>query len=358
MIVTPSVLQLFKPEEVPNLQVVTLCGEPLPETLAETWLPHITLINGYGPTETIIVTSVQPLKLGGRINVGRPFNNVSYYVLDRDLRMVPTGVVGELYISGLCVAKGYVNRPETTAELFIENPFKPGTIMYKSGDMARWNLDGQMEIIGRADDQVKLKGYRIELGEVTSTMGSYPAVGSAIALVKDKTLTGFVTPANVDTEALRDWLFDFLPEYMVPATIVALEKFPMTSNGKIDKAKLKSSSLQTSESRQLPVNEKQKLVISIMSSILNVDVDQIDLNTSFFALGGDSISAIALVSAFRRNGLHLTVPQLFKATTPARLAAIAQEISDKPAYSSDFVISSLQPVRPRIYVRSQQAYRV
>ncbi|KAL1922696.1 uncharacterized protein VTP21DRAFT_10235 [Calcarisporiella thermophila] len=359
---TPTGLLKLNPSNYPNIKFITAIGEACPNFLVDRWGANVKFFTDYGPTEaSITCTCTQPLRPGMSPTMGRVFPNMRVYVLDKDLQQVPIGVKGQLYIGGVGVAVGYLNRPELTADRFVDDPFgEPNSKMYASGDLVRFSPSGDLEFCGRIDDQVKLKGYRIELEEVIGAMSRHPSVESAVALVKDNILFGFVTPSNVDVETVRDSLFESLPDHMVPAIIIALESFPMTSNGKINKAQLKETLQQTSESRQLPVNEKQKLVISIMSSILNVDVDQIDLNTSFFALGGDSISAIALVSAFRRNGLHLTVPQLFKATTPARLAAIAQEIFDKPAYSSDVVVGNiaLAPNQHMIYVRSQQAYRV
>ncbi|KAL1916146.1 uncharacterized protein VTP21DRAFT_6150 [Calcarisporiella thermophila] len=336
LMITPSGLQHINPESVPNLQVVILVGEPVPQVLAEHWLPHVKIFNGYGPTETSLGTSVQELKHGQRVGVGRPFNNVSYYVLDHNLKMVPLGVPGELYIGGPGVAKGYVNRPDLTEERFIDNPFSAGTKMYRTGDLVRWNSEGNLEIMGRIDDQVKLKGYRIELGEVASAMNAYVGVDAAVAVVKDNALIGFVTPDHVDVEALRDSLFEFLPEYMVPATIVALEKFPLTTNGKVDKAKLKEIPLQQADSQQLPATDKQKLVVNLMASVLNIDASTIDINTSFFALGGDSVSAIAFVTVLRRHGLHISIKQLYKTPTPARLVA---EPTSNTADNSDIVVN-------------------
>ncbi|KAL1925070.1 uncharacterized protein VTP21DRAFT_4724 [Calcarisporiella thermophila] len=317
--ITPTGLQHIQPEDVPNLHVITVCGEPVPQSLVDKWSQHVKLLNAYGPTETSIISSVQELRRGKRIGIGRPINNMSYYVLDQKLRMAPLGVTGELYIAGPGIAKEYLNRPELTTERFIENPFIPGTTMYKTGDIVRWNLDGNLEILVRSDDQVKLKGYRVELGEVAAAMNTYPGVEVAVALVNESMLIGFVTPVGVDVDRLRDSLFDTLPDYMVPATIVALEAFPMTTNGKVDKDKLREIPAQSAVDRQLPATDKQQLVVDLMATVLNVDRNMIDLQTSFFALGGDSISATALISAFHKHGLDISLKQLYKSPTPATL---------------------------------------
>ncbi|KAL1923976.1 uncharacterized protein VTP21DRAFT_7011 [Calcarisporiella thermophila] len=339
LIITPTGLQHIEPKDVPNLQVVTLVGEPVSRALAEKWLPHVRLFNGYGPTETKLGASIQELESGKKIGVGRPFNNMSYYVLDHNLKKVPMGIVGELYIAGVGVSKGYINRPNLTEERFIENPFMPGKTMYKTGDMVRWNRDGNLEIIGRTDDQVKLNGYRIELDEVASVINAHPGVELGIALVKNNTLIGFVSPATVDTEMLRDSLFNVLPEYMVPANIFALEGIPMTINGKIDKTKLEEL-VHRAQNLDLPLTDIQTFVINCFASILNIDANSISLHTSFFALGGDSISAVALVSALSKHGFDLTLPQVFRALTPARLAAIMQMRQTNPIQVSKNVVQS------------------
>ncbi|KAL1914205.1 uncharacterized protein VTP21DRAFT_9675 [Calcarisporiella thermophila] len=332
LLITPTGLQHIKPEDAPNLQVIYVAGEPVPQTLVDTWLPYARMFNAYGPTETSIITSAQELKKGVRIGVGRPINNMSYYVLDHNLKIVPIGVTGELYITGPGVTKGYINQPEFTAERFIDNPFRLGTRMYRTGDLVRWNLDGNLEILGRTDDQIKLMGYRVELGEVATVINAYPGVELAVALVKDSTLFGFVTPAEVDVEAVRNSLFDFLPDYMVPATIIALETFPITANGKVDKQKLKMLPLQKNTGQHLPVTEKQKLIIKLIATVLKIDVDMLDFNSSFFALGGDSISAITLVSVFRKHGLIVNIAQVLKAPTLAQLAAIVRQKNNRETH--------------------------
>ncbi|KAL1922849.1 uncharacterized protein VTP21DRAFT_9225 [Calcarisporiella thermophila] len=335
LFITPTGLQHLKLEHVPKLRVMTVGAEAVPQSLVDVWTQHVELFNVYGPTETSIISSMQKLNANERIGVGRPFNNASYYVLDQALKMVPLGVAGQLYIAGAGVSKGYINEQKLTSVSFIDNPFVPGTLMYRTGDMARWNMQGNLEIIGRVDDQVKVKGYRVELSEVATAINSLKGVEAAVAIVKDNTLYGFVTPFIKNVDAIHDSLFDLLPGYMVPAKIVALDKFPQTCNGKVDKSKLMDMLLQPAMDKQLPVTDKQKLVIDLMASVLDIDVSQINLNTSFFALGGDSISAIALVSAFRRHGLIISVAQIFKAPTPARMVAVAQERRDKLTYSLD-----------------------
>ncbi|KAL1925065.1 uncharacterized protein VTP21DRAFT_4719 [Calcarisporiella thermophila] len=351
LLITPTGLQHFKPDDVPRLRVIALGAEPVPQSLVDKWLPHVKLFNAYGLTEASIMSSIQELTRGDRIGIGRPINNMSYYVLDHKFRMVPLGVTGELYIAGPGVARSYLNRPELTAEKFLENPFMLGTTMYRTGDLVRWNADGNLEILGRTDDQVKLKGYRVELGEVSAAMYTYPGVDLAVAIVKESTLVGFVTPASVDVDTLRDSLFDILPDYVVPAIIVALDEFPVTTNGKIDKQKLKDIPLQPTRDCRHPVTDKHKLVVSLMASVFNIDESTIDLNTSFFALGGDSISAIALVSAFRRYSLSISVSQIFKSPTPSRLAAIAQEVHTRQVKTVTAVVGGvpLTPIQRRYF---------
>ena len=187
-----------------------------------------------GPTEITILSHISTLSVGDNITIGPPIPNTTCYILDAEMRMVPIGVDGEMYLGGIGVSSGYVNLPEMTAERFADDPFNPGFKMFKSGDRGRLLPSGNFEMLGRKDDQVKLKGYRVELGEVISAMMRDTSVTVATAIVKDGVnLIGFVTPANVRTDKFRELISESLPVYMVPRTIVAIESMPMTSNGKV-----------------------------------------------------------------------------------------------------------------------------
>jgi amino acid adenylation domain-containing protein len=231
-LLTPSMLKLVNPKEHPNLKQLVVAGELFPQSLQELWCSRIRLINAYGPSETTIGSSVQLiLSEKQHISIGKPLPNTVQYIVNSDLELVPVGVSGELIIGGVGVAKGYLGRPDLTDEKFIPNHFlNDGTTMYKTGDICRWLENGEIEILGRADDMVKVNGYRIELNEVRDNLEH---VESAEVLKVDNKLVAFVTPKTVDLEKVLEAAMEKLPHYMIPSVFVPLDKFPLTGNGKV-----------------------------------------------------------------------------------------------------------------------------
>ncbi|KAL2911918.1 hypothetical protein HK105_208582 [Polyrhizophydium stewartii] len=259
------------------------------------------------------------------------------YVLDSRLRQVPIGVVGEYFTStpGINASRGYLNLPDLTAQRFVPDPFspEPGARMFRTGDLGRLLPDGNFEILGRMDDQVKLKGYRIELDEVAAAMMRHPRVSAAAAVVKDKThLVGFVVPADVDHDELRDVVAAALPAYMVPAVFVGLAVMPTNTNGKTDKKALAAMHVEIAVDALQ--TDTERALAAVWSQVLGVQVADIGRATSFFALGGDSISAIKAAAAMQRAGISITVPQLFKAQTVARVAALADAADAHDGHSN------------------------
>ena len=254
----PSLLGLFLSLPGVNqwrtLRRVPIGGEPLPGEIADKF--HATfdalLYNFYGPTETIVNATSYPVEgaQGTRVvPIGRPKINTQIHLLDDALQPVPVGVIGEIYIGGTHVARGYHRRPGLTAERFVADPFTPGARLYRSGDLARRNADGDIEFVGRADEQVKIRGFRIELGEVGAAISVDPSVGQAVVVASDlpglgKSLVGYVTPADgagrdtVDLERIRARVAAALPEYMTPAAYVVIDEIPITAHGKIDRPAL------------------------------------------------------------------------------------------------------------------------
>ncbi|KAF0701686.1 hypothetical protein As57867_007852, partial [Aphanomyces stellatus] len=239
LICTPTGLALLgNPSQYPRLKVVSLAGEPLPSTLKDLWSPVVRLNNCCGPSETTIISHAKQQHPNTPVTVGRPIPNLSCYVLDTKQRIVPMGVTGEFYVGGLGVTLGYLNLPQETAAKFLPDPFwtqaNGRRMMYRSGDFGRLLPSGDFEILGRQDNQVKLKGYRIELDEVAEAMMQHPNVVAAAAIVKDKShLVGYFTPAHINNEALKDTVAARLPVYMVPAVWIGLDAMPLTVNGKI-----------------------------------------------------------------------------------------------------------------------------
>ncbi|RHY46294.1 hypothetical protein DYB30_013217, partial [Aphanomyces astaci] len=308
---TPTALSLLgDPNQYPQLKVVAVAGEAFPVALKDLWAPRVKLFNLYGPSECAIMTHGSRLSLTESIAIGSVLPNVHCYVLDDNHRQVPFGILGEFYLSGICVSPGYINLPEMTEDRFLVDPFGHGR-MYKTGDLGRLLPNGQFEIAGRQDSQVKLKGYRIELDEVANAMMQHLSVKSAAAIVKDKThLVGYFTPAHVNVDALRQCVADQLPVYMVPAVWVGLDDMPQNSNGKIDVKVLQSMDVSV-DVETLETDVELKMA-TVWANVLGVNVSEIGRQSSFFALGGDSLSVVRVIAACKALGLALSGGQMTK----------------------------------------------
>ncbi len=301
------------------------------------------LHNLYGPTETAIDVTFYPVSSPeDTIPIGRPVANTSIYLLDRNKRPVPIGVAGELCIGGVQVARGYLNRPELTAERFIANPFKAGERLYRSGDLARWRADGNIEYLGRMDHQVKVRGFRIELGEIEAALLGDGGVAQTAVLVREdhpgeKRLIGYVVPAiaqSIDPAALRAHLNKSLPNYMVPVAIVVLEKLPLNANGKLDRKALPAPDLSTASKNYVaPRNELEEQLVKVWQEVLGVQ--PIGVTDDFFTLGGHSLLALRVVSRSNAlSGKQLSLSAIFEAKTIAQLAQRLQG-NDLTAGASD-----------------------
>ncbi|KAL2913336.1 hypothetical protein HK105_207214 [Polyrhizophydium stewartii] len=343
LFITPTGLsQLGHPESFPDIVQVTVGGEACPEELKELWAPYVRINNAYGPTEISFISHIVPVGQSQSMALGSPIPNMSCYILDSQQRLVPVGVVGEMCIGGIGVSRGYINLPDLTAQRFVPDPFspEPGARMFRTGDLGRLLPDGNFEILGRMDDQVKLKGYRIELDEVAAAMMRHPRVSAAAAVVKDKThLVGFVVPADVDHDELRDVVAAALPAYMVPAVFVGLAVMPTNTNGKTDKKALAAMHVEIAVDALQ--TDTERALAAVWSQVLGVQVADIGRATSFFALGGDSISAIRLVAKAKQQGLTLSSALIFKAPTLAKMALAATVSETRAAVSSAPVTGSV-----------------
>ncbi|MFC0450890.1 non-ribosomal peptide synthetase [Rhodococcus jostii] len=241
---TPAVPAQMDPTGLTDLEMLAVAGEVCPPELVARWGAGRTVLNLYGPTEvTIWATATEPLDPGSRPTIGRPIEGVSAVVLDRFLQPVPAGVVGELYLSGPGVGRGYLERPGVSATRFVANPFATDLQrMYRTGDLVRWSQDHELEFVDRADDQVKIRGFRVELGEVTAVLGRHPGVDTAIAVAHDRngelTVDGYVHGAGLDSEEVLAGVAERLPGYMVPSTVTVLDAVPLTPSGKVDRSAL------------------------------------------------------------------------------------------------------------------------
>ncbi|KAJ1919528.1 hypothetical protein IWQ60_007229, partial [Tieghemiomyces parasiticus] len=312
--VTPSFLAKLRPEQFPLLRGIICGGEPCNQSLVNSWSSHCGLVNGYGPTETTVISLTSVPSIGDMITVGRPLRNVLAYIVDDDLHLVPVGTPGQLLIGGLGVARGYCNLPELTAQRFIPNPFGPG-LVYLTGDRARWLSNGHVGLLGRIDHQVKLRGYRIELEEIETSATSFPTVRLAAAAVRNDRLVLFVEPHSVDISALLDHLRNRLAKFMVPDNVAPVTQLPLTTNGKVDRRALPD--LTAPITAALPVDSSNFTGLELRlreawGHVLSLSAERIGATDDFFRIGGDSISAILLVSKCQQLGLRITVPLIYK----------------------------------------------
>ncbi|MFI8933342.1 amino acid adenylation domain-containing protein [Streptomyces sp. NPDC053474] len=335
--VSPSVLA--SEDDLPDtLQTVLTGGEALPAALVDRWSPGRRVIQAYGPTETTICSTMSaPLAPGhDQVPLGGPIHNVRHYVLDAFLQPVPPGVVGELYITGVGLARGYLGRPGLTAERFVASPFAPGERMYRSGDRFRWTPEGQLLFAGRVDAQVKVRGYRVEPAEIEAVLAEHPGVGQVAVAVRrdgpgDKQLVAYVVPSadasgenGTLTSALRELAAERLPEYMMPAAFVSLEQMPLTPNGKLDHRALQTLDFAGMSSKRDPRTAMEARLCALFAEVLGLE--RVGPDDSFFELGGDSIISMQLSARARRQGLELTPWQVFEERTPERLALLVTEL--------------------------------
>jgi len=291
------------------------------------------LVNEYGPTETTVGCCIYQIeKESHTIPIGRPIANTEIYILDDALQAVPIGAIGEIYIGGAGLARGYWGRPELTAERFTPNPFKSNTRLYKTGDLARYLKDGNIEFLGRCDDQVKVRGYRIELGEIELVLSRHEDVAQAVVVANEdefgiKRLVAYVVPGEFSPSPteLREYLEGILPEYMVPSFFMYIEQIPITLNGKVDRKSLPSPDFATrSLENELvaPKNENERELCEIWRTILGIE--KVGIRDHFFRLGGDSIISIQLVSKARQKDIIFSVKDVFNHPTIEALASVAQ----------------------------------
>ncbi|MDI9897101.1 non-ribosomal peptide synthase/polyketide synthase [Rhodococcus sp. IEGM 1381] len=327
-IITPAVLGTMDPAGIDSLEVLSVGGDVTTPELLERWAPGRKYFNGYGPTETTIISSFAELTPGEPITVGRPIHGMSALILDARLNPVPTGVTGDLYLGGGALARGYLDRFALTAERFVANPHgTDGARMYRTGDVVRWTRELQLEFVGRTDFQVKVRGFRIELGEIDSTLTSDPGVDFAVTLGHElpsgvTTLVSYVLPARgaaVDVAELTALVEKSLPAYMVPSSIIVLDAVPLTPVGKLDREALPAPVFEAREFRA-PTTALEQTVAGVFTDVLRIG--QVGLDDDFFALGGNSLIATQVVSRLGA-ALDTVVPvrALFESPTVAALVA-------------------------------------
>ncbi|MFJ2774001.1 amino acid adenylation domain-containing protein [Streptomyces sp. NPDC087300] len=339
MKVTPSHLPLLQelPESVSPSGTLIIGGEQLTGEALTAWRerhPSVRVINAYGPTESTVNCAQFEILPGqevgsGPVPIGRPFGHLRMYVLDGALRPAPVGVAGELYLAGPQLARGYWGRAGLTAERFTADPHgAPGARMYRSGDLARWNAEGQLEYVGRTDHQVKLRGHRVELGEIESAVLAHPAVAQAALVLRedepgDHQLVAYTVAAEGRTVQPAHVLAELggqLPDYMVPSAIVVLDALPLTVNGKLDRAALPAPAYADRPvGGRGPRTPQEEILCTLFAEVLGLD--RVGIDDDFFTLGGHSLRATRLVSRIRRTlDVELPIRQLFETPTVAGVA--------------------------------------
>ncbi|ANP50825.1 hypothetical protein AVL59_15410 [Streptomyces griseochromogenes] len=337
---TPSHLPLLLrlPAAYAPTDQLVVGGEQLTGALVDHWRkarPGVTVINEYGPTEATVGCCVYRLEPedpvpAGNVPIGRATWETRLHVLDDRLTPVPYGRTGELYIAGGQLARGYLANPGLTAERFVADPFgPPGTRMYRTGDLARWSPDGELEFLGRVDDQVKVRGHRIELGEIEAVLGRHPDVTQAVVVVREDEpgLEQLVAYVLVDgeacaPEALHSHACRFLPDYMRPSAYMCLPALPLTANGKVDRRALPPPPDDTTVVPDEPGSGREETLRAIFGKLLGKP--GVSLDDDFFASGGNSVAAAALADLARRRGLLLSLRDVFERRTPRTLAALLE----------------------------------
>jgi amino acid adenylation domain-containing protein/non-ribosomal peptide synthase protein (TIGR01720 family) len=341
----------------PGVRIINLAGEPLKQSLVdtlyrETAVAHV--YDLYGPSEDTTYSTCTRRELGGQANIGRPLVNTTAYMLDGQLQQAPLGVAAELYLAGDGITRGYLFRPGLTAERFVPNPFSSsGERMYRTGDLTRFSDDGRIEYVGRIDHQVKVRGFRIELGEIEARLLAQDSVREGVVLAVDghsgQHLVAYVVPSDSSlsleqlddlSETLQAALKAHLPEYMVPAQWLFLEQLPLTPNGKLDRKALPAADLSQSQREYVaPSTPLEQQLAEVWQDILKIE--RVGVTDNYFALGGDSIISIQLVSRARQQGIRFTPKDLFQQQTVQKLAAVVALESSTDEAPADYPLAQL-----------------
>nr|QNL14925.1 AptD [Brasilonema sp. CT11] len=342
----PSVLSLLPQATLPNLQTVVTAGEACPTELVTRWAKGRRFFNAYGPTESTVCATIALVQPNGKKPpIGQPLPNIRIYILDANNQLLPPGIPGELCIAGMGLARGYLNRPDLTADKFLEvELFGKTERIYKTGDLARWGDDGNLEYLGRIDDQVKLRGFRIELAEIEASLLQHPLVKEAIVTLykteNNQSLIAYVTGMTTDLPTqLKNHLKSRLPDYMIPAQIIVLDKLPLTPNGKIDRKALPVPNFEVGSSYTAPRNQVEKQLAQVWSAVL--ERQEIGIHDNFFDLGGHSLLAMKLLNNIQQVfDQQLGLSSLFQNPT---IAQLAQQLGNTEVQQSHADLLSLQP---------------
>ncbi|KAH0497669.1 hypothetical protein TgHK011_004958 [Trichoderma gracile] len=334
---TPSLLVALRPKEYTNLDTIGLAGEAVSQSLADAW-SHKRLFNFYGPSECGPISTGTELLPGHQVTIGKPVPNLEVFILDHHRSLVPLGVTGEIFISGEQVTHGYWNSPSETRMAFLPNPFSPGKLMYKTGDLGYWTQEMNVVFVGRIDSQFKIRGFRVEMEEVErAIMATDRGIQTAAAIADHNRIVAFVTPSTVSIDSVRHKVKELLPAYACPARIVALETLPKSSNLKIDRAALRALAAGSDDGGEDPSTPTEKMIAEIWSRVLsfhtNTHKRRISRDADFLAIGGNSLLAIKAARLISDSmGHHVPVPLLIREAVLSNLAEAVDQcgVREKP----------------------------
>tara|TARA_R110000764_G_scaffold208074_1_gene293709 strand:+ start:9827 stop:32275 length:22449 start_codon:yes stop_codon:yes gene_type:complete len=342
----PTVLNTLNPIDLPWLKIVVSVGEACSKATVQRWLSqNRQFVNAYGPTECTVCSTIHTVDTRADLEpitpIGRSIAQVQVYVLDANKQVLPVGMVGELYIGGIGLARGYLGHVRLTAERFVPDHLssQAGARLYRTGDLARYLLNGELEFIGRDDEQVKIRGFRVELNEIASVLQQHPSLRDATVELREenniKQLVGYVVAeqneTKIDSQVLIEWLIKWLPDYMVPHRYITLEAMPLTPNGKVDSQRLPtlvSASLVTDKTEiRVASTANERLLTEIWGRFFSLN--SVDIDQNFFALGGDSIVAIQVIASLKQQGFVLNSQQIFNYPTIAELAPLIKHLNNQ-----------------------------
>lgn len=349
---TPSFLENIELPSENSLKHIVAGGEECQIQLAKRFYKDYNFYNAYGPTEVTVISTQYLIKEEDierdKLAIGKPVNNIQVYVLGKYAELLPIGCPGELYISGDGLSLGYLHDAVLTADKFINNPYRPGQLMYKTGDMVRWREDGNIEFLGRIDSQIKLRGFRIELGDIVSHLLANKEIRKAVVIDKEKNgekylVAYYVSDQEIESSKLKQFLMDRLPEYMVPSMFQRLEEMPLNTNGKIERKALPEPVYMDPVNFIAPSSKQQVELIKIWADILNLEVKEIGVNTNFFDMGGNSLKMIRMVSEINQHfNIEIPVTKLFELPMIHLLSDYITDVlnpkvsADGPVDDSDF----------------------
>jgi len=326
-ILSPTILKNINSSNIGRLRVLVSAGEKCTENILDNWRNKVNFINAYGPTEGTVCATFRKYSKSekkSKVTIGYPLRNTYIYVLDENLRVLPIGVPGELYISGVNISAGYLNNREMTEKLFVKNPFIEGKYMYKTGDLVRFLPSGEIEYLDRIDKQVKVRGCRVEIGEIESKILKYEGIKSVVLLDRKDNRGNTVLDAyytsdvSIKTNMLREYLLKELPGYMVPSSFIQVDNFPLNLSGKVDRNKLQL--IDNNSAKKVIIQPKtklQSLLVSIWKSVL--ELEEISIGDNFFEIGGNSFKIIEIISMMAEKGYELNIYDLLKNQTVIEL---------------------------------------